>query len=77
MKRSFKTKTKRDAKRDLFVELGEGMKALAEERLGKRTLRTHPKNKTGGGKMFVTLRSRDSMKIGVKECQSVQTKTAL
>jgi len=26
--------------RDLFVELLESMKALAEERLGKRTLRT-------------------------------------
>jgi len=25
--------------RDLFAELSEGMKALAEERLGKRTLR--------------------------------------
>jgi hypothetical protein len=32
----------------LFVELSEGMKALAEERLGKRTLRTHLKNKLGG-----------------------------
>ncbi|HEY2973440.1 MAG TPA: hypothetical protein VGJ48_13085 [Pyrinomonadaceae bacterium] len=52
MKRSVKTKTKRDAKRDLFVELSEGMKALAGERLGKRTLRTHPKNKTGGPKFL-------------------------
>jgi putative transcriptional regulator len=29
------------AKRDLFAELSEGMTALAETRLGKRTLRTH------------------------------------
>jgi putative transcriptional regulator len=28
-------------KRDFFGELSEGMKALAEERQGKRTLRTH------------------------------------
>ena len=45
MKRSVKTKTKRDAKRDLFAELSEGMKALAEERLGKRKLRTDLPNK--------------------------------
>lgn len=38
-----KTKAKaiRRAKRDLFAELTEGMTALAEARLGKRTLRTH------------------------------------
>jgi putative transcriptional regulator len=36
-----KTKPKRAGKRDLFVELREGMEALAEERTGKRTLRTH------------------------------------
>ena len=29
------------ARRDLFAELSEGMRALAEERQGKRTLRTH------------------------------------
>jgi putative transcriptional regulator len=29
-------------KRDVFVELSEGFRALAEERQGKRTLRTHP-----------------------------------
>lgn len=29
------------AKRDLFAELDEGLHALAEEREGKRTLRTH------------------------------------
>jgi putative transcriptional regulator len=36
-------KAKRDGpqKRDLFAELSEGMAALAEERQGKRTLRTH------------------------------------
>lgn len=29
------------AKRNLFVEITEGFEALAEERAGKRTLRTH------------------------------------
>ena len=38
MKRA-EAKTKRAAKRDLFAELSEGMKALAEARHGKRTLR--------------------------------------
>ena len=32
---------KRELKRDLFAELSQGMTALAEARLGKRTLRTH------------------------------------
>jgi|GEM_PF-5566211 len=40
VKRSVKTKTKRAAKRDLFAEPSEGMKALAEERLATRKLRT-------------------------------------
>jgi putative transcriptional regulator len=35
-----KAKPKR-TKRNLFAELSEGMKALAEARQGKRTLRTH------------------------------------
>ena len=39
MKDSAKPTTKRATARDLFVELSEGMKALAEERVGKRTLR--------------------------------------
>jgi hypothetical protein len=34
-------KARRTAKRDLFAELSEGASALAEERVGKRTLRTH------------------------------------
>ena len=34
-------KPARPRKRDLFAELSEGMTALAEVRLGKRTLRTH------------------------------------
>ncbi len=34
-------KAKRELKRDLFAELSQGMTALAEVRLGKRTLRTH------------------------------------
>ena len=41
MKRSVKPTRKRRAKRDLFAELREGMNALADERHGKRTLRTH------------------------------------
>jgi len=41
MKRSVKTTHKRRPKRDLFAELTEGMDALADARLGKRTLRTH------------------------------------
>ena len=35
------SKPNRAAKRDLFAELREGMEALAEQRTGKRTLRTH------------------------------------
>lgn len=42
MKDSVKPKIKPNTHRDLFAELCEGMKALAEERLGKRTLRNHP-----------------------------------
>ncbi len=34
-------KAKRASKRDLFAELTDGMKALADSREGKRTLRTH------------------------------------
>jgi putative transcriptional regulator len=41
LKRSSKPTRKRRAKRDLFSELHEGLAALAEERQGKRTLRTH------------------------------------
>lgn len=41
MKRSVKPTRKRRPKRDLFAELTEGMDALADARLGKRTLRTH------------------------------------
>ena len=36
-----KAKAKRAPKRDLFMELTEGMNALAQSREGKRTLRTH------------------------------------
>jgi len=36
-----KTIVKAAPKRDLFVELSEGVAALAEARHGKRTLRTH------------------------------------
>jgi putative transcriptional regulator len=35
------TKRRAKAKRSLFAELSEGVKALADERKGKRTLRTH------------------------------------
>lgn len=41
MKTTGKAGTKHGAKRDMFAELSEGMAALAEERQGKRTLRTH------------------------------------
>jgi len=41
MKRAVKPTRKPRAKRDLFAELSEGMDALADARLGKRTLRTH------------------------------------
>lgn len=41
MKTTGKTKRARVTKRNLFGELREGMTALAEERQGKRTLRTH------------------------------------
>jgi putative transcriptional regulator len=41
MKRSVKPTRKRRAKRDLFAELSEGIDALVDDRLGKRTLRTH------------------------------------
>jgi putative transcriptional regulator len=36
-----RAKRRRTHKRDLFAELSEGMRALAEARQGKRTLRTH------------------------------------
>jgi len=41
MKTTTKTKATGAVKRELFGELTEGMDALAEARLGKRTLRTH------------------------------------
>ena len=41
MKTIVKSKSKRTARRDLFGELSEGVAALADVRLGKRTLRTH------------------------------------
>jgi putative transcriptional regulator len=41
MKKSVKAKAKGGAARDLFAELSEGVEALAGERQGKRTLRTH------------------------------------
>jgi putative transcriptional regulator len=36
-----RAKRARAGRRDLFAELDEGLRALAEERQGKRTLRTH------------------------------------
>ncbi len=36
-----KTKARGGRKRELFDELGEGLEALAAERQGKRTLRSH------------------------------------
>jgi putative transcriptional regulator len=41
MTRSVKPTRKRSTKRVLFAELTEGVKALSDERHGKRTLRTH------------------------------------
>jgi putative transcriptional regulator len=41
MKARSQTKSQRVARRDLFEELQEGMVALADNRRGKRTLRTH------------------------------------
>ena|SRR6185436_2232951 len=41
MKRSVRVKTRPRVPSDLFVELGEGIEALAEALHGKRTLRTH------------------------------------
>ena len=41
MKAMARAKRGRPQKRDLFVELSEGMTALANARQGKRTLRTH------------------------------------
>ena len=39
--RAPKDQDKRKAKRDVFTEITEGMTAVAENRQGKRTLRTH------------------------------------
>jgi hypothetical protein len=51
MKRPIKAKSKALTARNLFAELSEGMKALAEERLGKRNLRLICQtNVTGGQK---------------------------
>jgi len=41
MKATVKRKPARARRRNLFAELSEGMKALAQAREGKRTLRTH------------------------------------
>lgn len=42
MKKQINKQVPRRGRRDLFAELSEGFKALADERVGKRTLRTHP-----------------------------------
>ena len=39
--KSAKAPARRSQRRDLSAELDEGIQALADERLGKRTLRTH------------------------------------
>ena len=41
MKKERKATRRGAGKRDLFAELDEGLRALADERQGKRTLRTH------------------------------------
>jgi hypothetical protein len=50
------------------------------ERLRLSTFTGHPKSAIGSceaREIFVTLWSRDSMKITVKACQMVQTRSAL
>ena len=42
MKVESSQKASQKQRRDLFAELSEGFGALADERAGKRTLRTHP-----------------------------------
>src|SRR5260370_5741903 len=59
MKRSVKTQTTRDLKRNQFAELSEGMKALAEARQGKRTPQAHTVEsgrKAEDLKVFISLR---------------------
>jgi hypothetical protein len=60
MKRSVKTKTKRDLKRNQFAELCKGIEGLAEARQGKRTLQTHTvesgaRRKSEDLKVFISL----------------------
>lgn len=50
MKKVEKNKVARPEKRDLSVELKEGVAALAETRQGKRTLRTHEMTRQSTGK---------------------------
>lgn len=42
MKRAANPQRKPKPRRDLFAEIREGVEALAEDRVGKRTLQTHP-----------------------------------
>ncbi len=72
MKHIVKPKRRRSQRRNLFGELTEGMKALAEARLGKTKLRSHSMKLPSGPRNFVTLLSRDSMKIAVNAGQSIQ-----
>jgi hypothetical protein len=55
MKHTVKPKRRRSQRRNLFGELTEGMKALAEARLGKTKLRSHLMKLPGGPRNFVTL----------------------
>jgi len=65
MKRTGKTKRASGIKRNLFGELREGMTALAEERQGKRTLRTHSVEFKPAPKMTPNelIRLRERLKI--------------
>lgn len=58
-------KAGRAARRDLFAELSEGLSALADERVGKRTLRTH------------TVEYKPAPKVTPKELISVRRRLKL
>ena len=53
------------AKRDLFGEIAEGIEALAGERLGLRTLRTHP------------VESRPAPEVGPRELVALREELAV
>jgi predicted HTH domain antitoxin len=64
MKKPAKTKQARPTKRDLFSELSEGMKALAEARLGKRKLGMRALTATDKLALATALYKSESLSIG-------------